>query len=63
MLDYSEILKNYHIELLKMKDRIQEINLLQDKMYVDKLKGIIQEDDFIRFSLTLTKRKVKLRIK
>ncbi len=60
MLDYFEILKDYHTQLLKMQDRMQEINSLHDKMYMDKLKGIIQEDDFIRYSTNFSKEKSEI---
>lgn len=60
ILDYSKILKSYHIELLKMRERKQEINSLHDKMYMDKLKGIIQEDDFIRYSTNFSKEKSEI---
>ena len=60
MLDYSEILKGYHVQLVKMQERVQEINSIQDKMYFDKLKGIINEDDFIRYSTNFSKEKSKI---
>ena len=52
--------EEYTKKLEKIKQTIADINSNLDKMYIDKLKGILQEEDYIRVSQKLSLERVKL---
>lgn len=52
--------KEYKKNLEKINQAINDINSNLDKMYIDKLNGILQEEDYIRVSQKLGLERVKL---
>lgn len=44
----KKIIENNKNKLIKINEKINEINNNLDKMYIDKLRGILQEKDYIR---------------
>ena len=52
--------EEYIKKLEKIKQTIADINSNLDKMYIDKLKEILQEEDYIRVSQKLSLERVKL---
>ena len=55
-----DIRKGYMRKLDKINQTIADINNNLDKMYMDKLKGILQEEDYIRISQKLASERAKL---
>jgi len=55
------IKEEYNKRIEQMEKNIFEINNNLDKMYIDKLKGVLQEDDYIRISQKLNLEKTKLK--
>ena len=51
---------DYRNKLLQINKNINEINSNLDKMYIDKLKGVLQEEDYIRISKKLIFERTKL---
>ena len=54
------IIKDYKIKIEQIDTNILDINNNLDKMYIDKLKGVLQEDDYIRVSQKFNFEKIKL---
>ena len=54
------IIKDYKIKIEQINTNILDINNNLDKMYIDKLKGVLQEDDYIRVSQKFNFEKIKL---
>ena len=52
--------EEYAKKLEEIRQTIVDINSNLDKMYIDKLKGILQEEDYIRVSQKLSLERVKL---
>ena len=52
--------EEYKKNLEKINQAINDINSNLDKMYIDKLNGILQEDDYIRVSQKLSLEREKL---
>lgn len=59
-LGYSNILEEYKNQISQHEERLQEVKSILDKMYFDKLKGIIQEDDYLRYSEQFSKERKEL---
>ena len=55
-----DIREGYKKKIEKINQTIADINNNLDKMYMDKLKGILQEEDYIRVSQKLGSERVKL---
>ena len=55
-----DIREGYKRKIEKINQTIADINNNLDKMYMDKLKGILQEEDYIRVSQKLGSERVKL---
>lgn len=55
-----DIREGYKRKIEKINQTIADINNHLDKMYMDKLKGILQEEDYIRVSQKLGSERVKL---
>ena len=55
-----DIREGYRNKLSQINKIINEINSDVDKMYMDKLKGILQEEDYVRVSQKLNFEKTKL---
>ena len=55
-----DIKNDYRNKLLQINKNINEINSNLDKMYIDKLKGVLQEEDYIRVSKKLIFERTKL---
>ena len=55
-----DIREGYKRKIEKINQTIADINNNLDKMYMDKLKGILQEEDYVRVSQKLGSERVKL---
>ena len=55
-----DIKKDYRNKMSQINKTINEINSNLDKMYIDKLKGILQEEDYIRVSKKFNFERTKL---
>ena len=55
-----DIREAYKRKIEKINQTIADINNNLDKMYMDKLKGILQEEDYIRVAQKLDSERVKL---
>ena len=55
-----DIREGYRNKLTQINKAISEINSNLDKMYMDKLKGVLQEEDYIRVSQKLKFERTKL---
>ena len=55
-----DIREGYKRKIEKINQTIVDINNNLDKMYMDKLKGILQEEDYVRVSQKLGSERVKL---
>ena len=47
--NYISMVEEYKKRLNEVQDKIQNINTNVDKMYIDKLNGIISTEDYMRF--------------
>lgn len=56
-----DIKKEYKRRQDKINQTIDDINRNLDKMYIDKLKGILREEDYIRISQKLASERIKLK--
>ena len=55
-----DIREGYRNKLSKINKSINEINSDLDKMYMDKLRGVLQEEDYVRVSQKLNFERIKL---
>ncbi len=55
-----DIREGYRKKLLQINKDINEINSNLDKMYMDKLRGVLQEEDYIRVSKKFDFERIKL---
>ena len=55
-----DIREGYRNKLTQINKAISEINSNLDKMYMDKLRGVLQEEDYIRISQKLKYERIKL---
>ena len=55
------MMEKYTKKIEQIKKTIFEINNNLDRMYMDKIKGIIQEEDYIRISGKFNLEKIKLK--
>ena len=55
-----DIRKKYKNKLLQIDEAIFDINNNLDKMYMDKLRGVLQEEDYIRVSQKFNSERTKL---
>ena len=57
---YGDLIKKYEKDLQQVETRIEYINSNIDKMYFDKLNGIIGIDDYMRYRQQFSEEKVNL---
>ena len=58
--NYINLIDEYQKQLNKEENKVKNINLNIDKMYIDKLNGIISADDYIRFYKRFSEEKKNL---